>query len=230
MTQKNLDKNMISKIEKLLALGQSPNENEAKLAMFNANKLLTKYNLTMLDIEGAKGESDVDNNVIESGTRCATWKSHLINAISNTNYCQALINRKYKGYDFVVVGKAHNVLVVKNLYIYLVEAVNKWTKKNGGKGARAKNSYRLGMVAGLYNRLEEIKRQAMQDGLEIDGTITTALVVKNLHETELKANKEYMAKEYGKLSSKKTRSKIDGENYGKGHADSANVGLNAQIT
>ena len=41
-------KAILAQIQKLLALGTSPNENEAKLATAKANALLLKYNLSCI--------------------------------------------------------------------------------------------------------------------------------------------------------------------------------------
>lgn len=45
------DKSIMEKIQKLLSLANSDNENEAKMATARANELLIKYNLNLQQIE-----------------------------------------------------------------------------------------------------------------------------------------------------------------------------------
>ena len=47
-----LNDQIIERIQKLLSLANSDNENEAQLAASKANELLTKYNLSLQEVEG----------------------------------------------------------------------------------------------------------------------------------------------------------------------------------
>jgi hypothetical protein len=47
---------IIEKIQKLLALATSDNENEAQMAAKRAQELLLKYNLKLTDVELEEGE------------------------------------------------------------------------------------------------------------------------------------------------------------------------------
>ena len=63
--------NIIKKIQKCFALAESPNENEAAVAADMAQRLLDKYNLTMVDLASFESPSeiitsDVSENNIEN--------------------------------------------------------------------------------------------------------------------------------------------------------------------
>jgi len=225
MTQK-IDKSIVEKIEKLLALGQSPNEHEAKLAIENANRLLTKYNLTMLDLN--KNENNTIQFVFEqNSSRVSTWKNTLLKGVCITNFCDLVISRGSK-VNFIIIGKEFNISIVKNLFEYLSEAIELWARKNGGKGTSAKNSYKVGMAFGLVSRLAQIKQEAEQKGFQEDIT-TTALVVKNLHEVMKKENETYMANNFNIKTTSKAISVSNGSAYNKGYKDSSNISLNQQL-
>lgn len=216
---------VITKIQKLLALGQSPNENEAKLAMLNANKMLTKYNLSILDVSAEEKNKDVTEFSFEIGKRVPKWKSALLNGICMTNFCKLVITKMHNSH-FVIIGKDCNIQVAFELYLYLSEAVEKWAKTHAGKGTAAKNSYKIGMVMGLCERLDEVKKQAEKEGIEE----TTAVVVYNLHKQNEKENWDYINNRFGKLSTSKSKTNIsNGNEFIKGRNDSANISLNKQI-
>lgn len=237
MTEK-IRQSITEKIQKCLALGQSPNENEAKLAVENANKLLLKYNLTLADITiNEDGEVEIGENIAGEGNRASLWKTNLLTAIAENNYCKLLM-RRWRGskhrsgrYAYVLIGKEHNILTVKSMNEYLVEAVDKLSRKFSGRGARAKNSYKVGMTHGLADRMLEIRKNSEKQGVDIDGTHTTALVVKNLHDKELNAINKWLDNKYGRTlkSSSTSKSNVDPGAYFSGINDSKNVSLNKQI-
>jgi len=232
---RQIDDKIIDKIRKLLALGQSPNENEAKLAIANAQKLLMKHNLIMSDIENI--QSETDSFVLDSGSRVANWKCDLAYAIAEHNYCRILIQR-WRGtkqrpgkFQFVLIGKAHNVVIITEMYKYLVEAIDKMAVKSKIKGATGKNSYRLGVVEGIKERLLQIKIEAERNGIfdEENGKMVTSLVVQNLYEKESKLNDQFINNKFGKVKSVSQKQNIDPFAFSKGISEANNIGLNQQI-
>ncbi len=59
----------LAKVEKLLALGRSPNEHEAALAMRKANELIARHNLS-LEADGEGAERRYRRTVIGCGRGC----------------------------------------------------------------------------------------------------------------------------------------------------------------
>ena len=232
MENKNNDK-IFSKIEKLFALGQSPNENEAKLAMAQAHKLLTKYNLSAEYFNSVKdkdGKVQANENVFKTGKRLAQWKSSLLNGVAGANYCKFFIRRNFAGYELVIVGRKHNVAIAKYMFEYLCETVERLAKKNAGKGASAKNSYRIGMSSGLVQKLYEEMRRAEKEGVVVDGETSSALVVQNLGKDLARENSKFIRNKVGRLSNVRQRSSAkDYSNLSQGRSDAKNVSLNRQV-
>lgn len=220
-TQK-VPENIVEKIQKLIALGQSPNENEAKLAIANANKLLIKYNLTLTDVETK--EEGVTQFSIDVGKRVPQWKSILLKGICTTNFCDVIVSRSNYA-SFLIIGRTHNTKVAFELYLYLIEAVESWAKENGGKGMSAKNSYKIGMTMGLCDRLQQIQHEATNHGIEE----TTAVVIYDLYKKSQLENRDYMNSNFN-LKKTTARPKIsNGAEYNKGRQDSNKISLNKQL-
>lgn len=96
---------LIKKIQKLLALATSPNENEAKLAATKAQELLTLHNLNMQQVEGAV----FDYEELEVGERRkrAPMEHRFVAAILDRFFFVEVIttrNRK-TGVSFSLVGE-----------------------------------------------------------------------------------------------------------------------------
>ena len=71
-----VSKNIIEKIQKLLALGgNNPNENEATTATQMAMDLLAKYNLSMSEVQNADTEEVTHEDYKPFGRSFPTWKT-----------------------------------------------------------------------------------------------------------------------------------------------------------
>jgi len=227
---KDVPESLIKKIQKCLALSQSPNENEAALAAQMAQELLTKYNLSMADVE-VKNEKtgELMTDFVSKGTS-DRWKINLMGSVARCNFCSMIMNQNYKGHvTFILIGKVHNIEVAKQIFGYLVDAMDAIWKldardkvyaeveanklmheiQNGGEltPARyrhikriAKDSWRLGIASGLGERLKERKRQAESEGLNNgNGSDCTALAVQSLYKQEMELNKQHLAEQHPNL-------------------------------
>lgn len=86
-----VDKLLITKIKKLLALATSSNENEATIAAEKASLLLAQYNLSLADL-GTDQKEEISETVIETTSRTVTWKIILLSGIADANNCDAMRN------------------------------------------------------------------------------------------------------------------------------------------
>lgn len=99
---------IVEKIQKLLALGQSPNEYEANNALQMAMKLMDMHNIQQEDMEIEISIRYMD--YLEAG-RIATWIKLLSVAVGKLTGCKALV---YSGKEIKVIrvwGKKENLLV-----------------------------------------------------------------------------------------------------------------------
>jgi len=151
----NIEKNIIEKINKLLALSKSPNKAEAELALKRAHDLLTKYNLSMDELE----ISEINEFDCLSGRTLKKWRELLVIAIAKLYYCQSITDTYLDGYyRTAFVGKEHNALIAKSMFGYLEKAILKESKKIH-KNAKYKyrENFKLGMAMEIARRIYQIR-------------------------------------------------------------------------
>lgn len=182
---------IITKIQNLLQLAKSSNENEAKNAMLLAQKLLMRHKLSMKEVE----EADVEEVVIEQhGTGCtytkATWKGTLANIIADNFGCYTFV-RKYYSKEVCFLGKDDDIQVCNIVFKYALEVIkiesnkfkNKY-KKEGKSTVGVENTYAVAFIKGLMDAFEEQKSQHQEWGLVLikDIRVTEAYENMNLKE------------------------------------------------
>ena len=177
----------LAKVEKLLALGRSPNEHEAALAMRKANELLARHNLN-LDAEGEASERRYRRTVIDcGGGRIQGWQRAIGGILTNFFYVDLVLADTYeprlneRHRTIELFGRAENVEVAEYCFHFLErELARLWQlrRKAGQAGGLAgKNSYYLGVLNGFRHKLQA-QRQALS--LKTGGQekmSTSALVV-----------------------------------------------------
>lgn len=157
-------KDIILKIQKLLALSKSSNENESQNAMMMAQRLLVKYKLSLKDIEQYKNETiKVNENRTGIKFRGSNWKSNLSQIIADNFGCY-LFYRTGRTHEICFYGKEEDVIICSIMLEYAIKCIN----SNGDKLIRKlkqdrrrkyfdgiKNDYALGFVRGLNERFQE---------------------------------------------------------------------------
>ena len=181
--------NVIQKVQKLLALTQSPNEHEAALAAERAMELVTKYNLDMAQIRtnGACEESEVTQESFPMGKRSAIawrWMAKLGSATARACYCQCLLYERQR--MLVFIGRPINITTGKLLYQFLQQQMLDMAEMASRAPwqtmhrSRFKSSYLVGMAEKVAFRLKQ-KRLA-EEAANIQ---TTALVIHTASENDI---------------------------------------------
>ncbi|EES50919.1 UNVERIFIED_ORG: hypothetical protein B2H98_08060 [Clostridium botulinum] len=155
---------IILKIQKLLALSKSSNDNEAQTAMMMAQRLLIKYKLSIKDIEQYKKDSiKVDENRTGIKFRGSNWKSNISQIIADNFGCY-LFYRSGRTHEICFYGKEEDVVICNIMLEYAIKCINsngdKLIKKLKQDRRRKyfkgiKNDYALGFVRGLDERFKE---------------------------------------------------------------------------
>lgn len=172
---------IILKIQKLLALSKSSNENEAQNAMLKAQQLLIKYKLSIKDIEGYCRESiKIENFDTEQRFRGKSWKANLAHIIADNFSCyfyfNVISNCRSRVNSICFYGKEEDVIICNIMFIYASKCIN----AEGDKLVRRmkqdrrrkyfkgiKDDYALGFIAGLKQRFNEQIRNNTEWGLVI---------------------------------------------------------------
>ncbi len=158
----------IDKVEKLLALAQSANENEAALAMQKANELIEKYNI--MQMESAQDVSytyviiNRKKKRIETYQRqiCAILRDFFFVKIVTSFLYDPLSNQTHKTIE--ILGSNENVAIAEYCYHFLENQLSALWSKNkhryNGKTRTEKNSYYMGLLKGFNGKLRKQKEQS----------------------------------------------------------------------
>ena len=220
-----VSKNIIEKIQKLLALGgNNPNENEATNATRMAMDLLAKYNLSMSEIVASEQE-DVSHEDFKPGGRSfPTWKTILLNAICKSHFCN-LILRPGTG-TYIIVGKETNRETAKMMFTYLSNVIDFETKQylksnyfDRSEGKTYSNAFRNGMVKRLELRFVEKKQDIMR---EQQGN---ALIVANPYDLAKRENDNYAYRQFRLTTGKSMGVNTGSSAYGAGYSAGGRIGL-----
>lgn len=193
--------NIILKIKKLLALSESSNEHEAKLAMLKAQELLVKHKISLKEIEEHR-----DINVMEGKTnitfRQGKWKAKLAGVIAENFGCYHFFYTN-KTHAIVFMGKNEDVAVCTIVLEYAIDCINSVVKKlryeyskDGYSTKGLEGDYALGFIEGLEYAFEKQKQANQEWGL---------ILVKDKEVVEA-----YKQKEFG--GSLNTSTKLQGFN------------------
>lgn len=198
-----VNKSLLEKISKLLALANSPNENEAALAAEKAAELLAQHNLCIADL-GKDEDEDITKGIIDQTGRYVTWKMWILAGIASANGCQAM-RSSYSG-EMRLVGTKTNITVSQYLYQYLTTVVDKLVKQHKGKGRAFINAFRVGCATRLRQRLEQRRKQMEEKGIaaSTDHNSTSALVVRSMFEKNTLAIEAYLKQEGVKFKTQKS--------------------------
>jgi hypothetical protein len=195
---------LLGKIKKLLALSESPNENEAYAAAQKVQSLMSAHGVEQADLKSVEVGSELDeplvNEVIESmGQRVTGWKFSLLRAICRANYCKCLGGGQY---GIRALGRRTHVEICRSYYHYFVQVVETEAKQHKGKGKIYLNRFREAMVSTIEERLEQQFEQSTKIANETIASSST-LSLASQYNTELEAYVRfvYPRVNYGRRSS-----------------------------
>ncbi len=152
---------IIATIKKLLALAESDNENEARLAATKANELLLRYNLSMQSLKQA---SEIHEAQTIVGTRLPTELKFCAVIIRDFFHVEAFTGGNAGQRYVTFVGEPTNVDVAAFTFDFLMKAFKKgfadFSKRSGARPA-ARQAYYKGLQDGLSAQLHA-SRQSVQ--------------------------------------------------------------------
>ena len=166
------------KIAKLLALAESPNENEARAALLKARELMAEHKLSISDI--APQEQPVIKQ--EIGIFCTKmtdqWAVRLIQVVAHHYCCASYRHRHHKGEKTVelgLIGLQEDFEICKRIVLYAYECVKKRCSeissnakragRPGGERREMCNAYGWGFCAGLIDAYDEQESAHQEWGL-----------------------------------------------------------------
>lgn len=179
---------LIEKLQKILALTESPVEGEAQAAAAMVQKLLIKHGLSLADLEkrgaAAPGIKEEGHDL---GKAAFKWKLQLAEAIADHYFCYPIV--RYASKTVTFVGRPENVDSLQMLYAWLINQIKRIATDERKKQTshidplRWQVNFGIGAVERLATRLKE------ENVVDPD---TMALVIH--HQTEIS---DYLEDKFG---------------------------------
>lgn len=167
MTQEQI----LEKVQKLLSLAGSDNENEARMASAKASELLLKYNLSLSQVKDFQPEyerKEVSDELLAFQAHhlilCSLIQEFFIVKILVTSTQQKFGNR-VKVISFI--GTAVNIQVAEYVYTYLDRMFpvlfDQYRRKNYDAKLTDRKAYYVGLSKGIRENLEATKFKVEQE-------------------------------------------------------------------
>ena len=176
-----MNNKIVDKIRKLLALSESSNEHEAKLAMLKAQELLAKHKMTLKDVEDAD-KVEVKRHYTDVTFTKAKWKGRLASIIADNFGCYVFYSTR-NTHRIVFLGKEEDVLVCEIVLSYAIDCINSsvarlrreyYREQLSAKGLES--DYAMGFLDGLESSFDKQKSDNQEWGLVL---VKDELVVKS---------------------------------------------------
>jgi hypothetical protein len=247
----------LDRIKKLLTLAEgNTTPEEAAQAMTTAQFIMDKYRIDEAAVQASRmdDESDVptvaevDSEMLEHSVpgkvqRIPTWRLRLVQAIAEANNCGVFTShRKLKrGQPFVasvhIYGTETDRAVVRYMMLYLgginanpkaIGEVARITKRQcKGMGRTYANSFRLGCVATITNRMAEAQTEGIR---QLKGEIlteqggTAIMRIESILERQAEVQTEWEEKQ-GFVSSRAKKYNLSGSGFAAGKEAGEGVNL-----
>lgn len=226
------EKYIIKKIQKLLNLakGKNATEGEVKNAMEMAQRLMTKYKISIANLGDSAEKPDMAIKHEEFFSRKGGLNpadTCIINILLRFYRVRVLTTNNFGSKGMMLVGTPEDIEIAKYVHGYLrrtfFECWNNYKKENP-RGDRA--SYYRGLSYGIIDRLEEAEKQAKAEESE-NACKNYEIVLANTTE----AINSYVNETFGKYlkSERHRRTTSDGASYHAGFAKGKTIAINKAI-
>ena len=197
----NKESKIIDKIEKLLSLAGSDNENEARDAMTKARELMAKYEIRREQLhEGQEEERPVVHYTSPSFRD--DWNQMVASVIANNFRCRAIVTsfrRSGGSYRIKFFGYDEDAEICVNVFNYAVKVVRKrfatlraiYADAGREFARNEKMNYVEGFCYGLERNFEEQKAQSESFALALVTPPAVVEYVDNIPGLQDGKNREY---------------------------------------
>lgn len=229
---------ILRKVEKLLAMAESSNENEAFLAMARVQELIGKYNLeSALNRKKNRYVSLVVNHKKQKIDRLQRM---IAGILTGYYFVDIVFSDLYDSQENVVhktmeiLGTEQNVLMAEYVYGFLRQQSdslwNHYRAGQGLKGAAPKMSFQVGVIAGFKRKLDTLEKQGTVHQVSERGDSTTALLAGGLVKFNDPALRKFVRSRYPRLTSVTTGGRVAGEHYERGRIQGERIVVHSGLS
>jgi hypothetical protein len=231
--RRNQNSKLMVKVEKLLALAESSNENEAALAMQRVRDIYHRHNLQQME---KKSEQDFAYTVVtHKKKRFENYQSLAASLITsyffvNVVFSEEYDTRKCTSYKTLeILGRKENVLMAEYVYYFLLNQLDilwKLHKQNHPSSARLKRSFFLGALNGFEQKLKDQELTMTIEKNDIHLSTSKQLIV-----SEQKRLRQYVKKRFPKMSVRGYgQGRVDGDTFAQGKEQGRRLNLRRGVT
>jgi hypothetical protein len=236
---------ILRKVEKLLAMAESSNENEAFLAMARVQELIHKYNLErVLSRRKSRYVSLIVNHRKQKVDRLQRMIAGILTGyyfvdIVFSDLYDAHENTVHKTME--ILGTDQNVLMAEYVYNFLrQQSETLWTQyraQKALKGHSPKISFQTGVISGFKKKLDQLEKskskaapQMPRVAPDVGGrppseASTTALV--KFNDPELR---HFVSSRFPRLTSVRSGGRVLGEHYDQGKVQGERIVIHKGIS
>lgn len=161
-------KKIMERVEKLLALAKSDNENEAALAMAQAQRLMSRYSIKEGMLHAEEGLKEIP---LAEAARFPTWLTRLYIAVGVANGAVAMFYKHKTSTEIRFIGKRVDIIMARNMARYVESEIERFTYPLSLIRNKVwTGSYREGLVDTVSLKLKEATRAAAQEMEDEGGT------------------------------------------------------------
>lgn len=154
---------LISKIQKLLRLAESPNQHEAELALSRAKQIATENDIDLASVNSAE-ETKYTKDELQFGGRFPVTARYAVTILlEHFNVKIVYAGGRQSGRKMYFIGKTQDVEIGVYIFKYLTDLfVRLWHQYQEitRLSCSSKESYLVGLQIGLSRKLKEAKEQA----------------------------------------------------------------------
>lgn len=155
------ENSILRKVQKLMALSTSSNQNEAEAAMIKSQQLLLKHNIDAKYVSRDNEEQIFLKRIMKQKRENAKMRSIAI--ILGTFFVNTVYKRTGDSIYLEILGNAVNIEIAEYVASFLQDELdNLWNqaqKYANLKGTIAKNSFFLGLAKGYCNKIQALKKE-----------------------------------------------------------------------
>lgn len=156
-----MDKKIIEKIQKLLALSGSSNIHEAEAAMNKAQELMATHNIEMQQIDNH--DAEYINEKTDTYKRESVEAKYVNNILTKYFFVRVVISRTYDNKKYLnIVGEKNNVKTALHMKTYLTNVFKVlWReyKKEHNAPNSSKQSFYMGLLSGFSVKMDEQRKE-----------------------------------------------------------------------
>ena len=157
------DDRILRVLQKILALGASPNEHEAQAAVNKARRLLLRYNVDLVELDRERAFEARTLGAVKG--RRASYELWLALLLQDFFFVEALWVHSYEalaekpGTVLRIYGTPTNLEMAAYVYDYLSGLLGRiwqaYKEREGLRGNRERQRFYAGVLEGFYHKLQE---------------------------------------------------------------------------